>query len=146
MSSRSWTVDAYSSRFIRRVGEGPGVALLVHAAGGTEALATWMNCSRWSTGGAGRPLGGISPLRRRSTMRFQRSASVVTEPAAETWLMLNLPAPPLPPWQVPQYCFRNCCDWSNEYDAGCAARGIARLAASANCRRSIEDEFTARWR
>ena len=86
----------YSSRFNRRTGAGPGVMPLMHAWAFRLSRIHAARLSRCSIAGAGRFLGGISPLRTRVRMRFQRSGCCARLAAPATCVISNPPAGDLP--------------------------------------------------
>src|SRR5882757_7716605 len=124
MFNRSRMVAEYSSRFKRRIGQGPG--------NGPAAQALWRrvvsshatNASRSSIPGAGRPFGGISLLRTRVSSRFQSACLALNESAGLVRLRLerrNAPAAALPPWHAVQYLSTSACVLSNDHAAGTSA-------------------------
>ena len=102
-SSKSRTVAAYSSRFKRRISEGPATGPAAQACRRSAASAHARNCSRSSRDGAGAPFGGISNSRTRLASAIQRRDSVRRLSGWLTVSSRNPPAGALLRWQARQY-------------------------------------------
>src|SRR5712691_3913884 len=120
MFSRSRMVAEYSSRFSRRIGDGPGTGPSAQAACRKTPSTQETNFSRSSMPGAGLPLGGISDPRTRASTRLQVGRARTTLSGVRYAVRSTFAAAVLPWWQATQYVFS--VDWteSNEAVAGAA--------------------------
>src|SRR5438876_896929 len=124
MFSRSRMVAEYSSRFSRRIGDGPGTGPSAHAACRKTPSTHETNCSRSSMPGAGLPLGGISDPRTRASTRLQVGRALTTLSGVGYALRSTFAAAVLPWWQATQYVFS--VDWTESNEAAVAGSACSR--------------------
>ena len=102
MFNRSRMVAEYSSRFSRRIGDGPGTSPPAQAASRNAPSTQPINFSRSSIPGAGLPLGGMSELRTRARTRLQVERASATCAGESYRVRSTFAAAVLPVWQATQ--------------------------------------------